>query len=153
LRGYLFDKYLPLPRKVSNIIKNLYLNFEMATVSRYCFSRDDNYNYEYVRDEYPYKYYPSNYALVKNKDGSLKYPDYIEYTEEMSRRINRIGNFIGYKYGSNSDSFDIAIGWRNDLYNVKDSRADYITDRYYESLKENRKEKHYGYERQITQKW
>ena len=139
LRGYLFDKYLPLPRKVSNIIKNLYVNFEMATISRYCFSRDDNYNYEYVREEYPFKYYPSNYALVKNTDGSLKYPDYIEYTEEMSRKINRIGNFIGYKYGSNSDSFDIAIGWRNDLYNVKDSRADYITDRYYESLKENRR--------------
>lgn len=139
LRGYLFDKYLQLPRTIGYFVKHLYINLELVAVSRYTFSRDSNYNYEYVRDEFPYKYYPKIYATIKNPDGTPKYPDYMEYTAEMSKRINRVGNFIGYMYGSNSDSIDIAIGWRNDLYNVKDSKADYITDRYYESQKKNQR--------------
>ena len=69
------------------------------------------------------------------------YPDYVEYRNRDRERVQRIGNFIGYMYGNNADSFDIAIGWRNDLFNVTETSTNYITDRYYES---ERKKKNFN---------
>ncbi len=135
LRGYLFDKYLSIPRNLSFFVSNLFVNLEFAVVSRYTYSRDHLFYYEYVRQEYPYTYYPAHFKDKLDGTGNLIYPDYVAYTEAQKKRTNREGNFLGYMYGNNADSFDIAFGWRNDLFNVNDSTAGYIVDRYYESQK------------------
>lgn len=136
LRGSLFTKYFRVPKIADIILSNLYINAEYGIVSKYTYSRDSNYNYEYVRDEYAYSYWPEEYK--ENND-----PDYVKYISEFpdadyslaeSSRVNRVGNFLGFMYGSNSDSLDIAIGWRNDLVNVRDYSAGYRADVYYDSL-------------------
>lgn len=63
------------------------------------------------------------------------HPDYIRYKNSDRERVNRIGNYIGFMYGPNSDCLDIAIGWRNDLNAVEETNAGYIADRYFDSMK------------------
>ncbi|HOJ64555.1 MAG TPA: hypothetical protein PLE45_09050 [Spirochaetota bacterium] len=118
LRGYLFSNYIKLPKYFNFIFGNMYINMEYGVVSKYTYSRDDNNNYEYVRQEYQNKYYTT--APV---------------SQEELNRIQRVGNFIGFMYGSNSDCFDIAIGWRNDLVDVRGYAAEYQGDIYFDSFK------------------
>jgi hypothetical protein len=121
LRGYLFTRYFKLPPVAEFLVSNLYVNCEYATVSKYTYSRDDHYSYEYVRYEQKERFDPAN-------------PFPTSETEE----INRIGNFLGFMLGPNADSVDFAIGWRNDLKQVKDYRADYQGDIYFDSFKTKR---------------
>jgi len=125
-RGYLLTTYLKLPREAELIVENLYVNFEYGVVSKYTFSRDPNFNYEYVRDEYRQKYDYSNPPAQSEID-----------------RVNRVGNFIGFMYGPNSDCIDCAIGWRSDLFNVKEyntgnPREGSPTDEYFQSMKKKK---------------
>ena len=111
-----------LPHRVGNnasskdSLSNLYINFEYGVVSKYTYARDSNFNYEYVRDEYPKRY------------------DIQPPSEKRREEVNRIGNFLGFMYGPNSDCIDIAIGWRNDLKNVKEYTAGYQADEYFYSF-------------------
>jgi hypothetical protein len=113
LRGYLFTRYFKMNPIAEYIIKNLYVNFEYGFVSRYVYSRDSNYNYEYVRAEYLDTYDPTHPPSQSDID-----------------RVNRTGNFIGFMYGGNSDCIDFSIGWRSDLYNVTEYTAGYMADIY-----------------------
>ncbi len=128
IRGYLFTNLLKSSRIVDYIFGNMYLNFEYAIVSKYTYSRDNLYNYEFVREEWidpanPEASYYQGKTVMSQADA-----DY----------INRTGNFIGYMYGPNSDSIDFAIGWRNDLESVKNYRADYQGDIYFDSMKDKK---------------
>ncbi len=117
LRGYAITRFFKLDPVVEYILSNLYINFEYGVVSKYTYSRDSNFNYEYVRDEYPRRY-------------DVQPPD-----SKRREEVNRIGNFLGFMYGPNSDCIDFAIGWRNDLKNVKEYTADYQADEYFHSFK------------------
>jgi len=121
LRGYLLTKYIKMSSLAAFIVGNLYVNFEYGIVSKYTYSRDSNFNYEYVRDEYKGRYKSSNPPSAATVE-----------------KVNRIGNFLGFMYGPNSDSIDVAIGWRSDLYNVKEYSAGYQGDVYFQSFKEKR---------------
>jgi hypothetical protein len=121
LRGYLFTKYIKMDKIASYIVSNLYVNCEYGAVSKYTYDRDSNYSYEYVRQEYLGKYDPAHPPSQTEID-----------------KINRIGNFIGFMYGSNSDCFDFSVGWRNDLSNVKENNAEYQADVYLDSLKKKK---------------
>ena len=120
LRGYLFTRYIRFSKLAEFILSNLYINIEYGIVSKYTYARDSNFNYEYVRQEYPYRY------------------DIREPSEEEVAKRNRTGNFLGFMYGPNSDCLDIAIGWRSDLSNVKEYTADYQADVYFDSLKKKK---------------
>ncbi len=121
IRGYLFTRYLKPPKAAEFFLKNLYINFEYAITSKYVYSRDHVCNYEYVREEYQKAYDPRNPISQTELD-----------------RVQRVGNFLGYMYGNNADSFDIAVGWRNDIDQVKDYGAEYQTDVYYDSFKKKK---------------
>jgi len=118
LRGYLFTRYIQMPPLAEFIISNLYFNIEYGIVSKYTYSRDSNFNYEYVRDEYKFRYDPDDPP-----------------SQKRVKEVNRVGNFLGFMYGPNSDCLDIAIGWRSDLFNVKEYNAGYAGDEYFYSLK------------------
>ena len=122
LRGYLFTRYIKMPSKLDYFLRNLYINFEYSITSKYIFSRDSNFHYEYVREEYLDYYYSNNPPQ----------------TGEINK-INRVGNFIGYMYGPDSDCIDVAIGWRNDLPSVKEDPAEYQADVYLDSLQNEEK--------------
>jgi hypothetical protein len=79
------------------IFGNMYFNFEYGIASKYCYSRESNYNYEYVRDEYKNRYFDT------------------KPTQEERDKVNRTGNFLGFMYGPNSDSIDVA-GYQADVY-------------------------------------
>ncbi len=117
LRGYIFTRNFKLSPIADFILSNLYINFEYGVVSKYTYSRDSNFNYEYVRDEYTKRYGDA------------------PPSESKIEEVNRIGNFLGFMYGPNSDCIDFAIGWRSDLYNVKEYSADYQADVYFQSFK------------------
>ncbi|HPO49226.1 MAG TPA: hypothetical protein PLO89_02780 [Spirochaetota bacterium] len=121
LRGYLFTKYINIPRKAAFFLSNLYFNIEYAIVSKYCYTREPYQHYEYVREEYKEKFDPANPP-----------------TTETINKINRTGNFIGYMYGNNADSVDIAIGWRNDLQTTPEYSVGYQADVYFDSLKKKK---------------
>jgi hypothetical protein len=121
IRGYLFTRYLPVHDTADFILRNFYFNMEYAITSKYTYSRDPNFNYEYVRAEYTGKY------LIDKPP-----------TQQTINEVNRIGNFIGYQYGGNADSFDIALGWRSDLWNVKEFSADNHADDYFYSMKKKK---------------
>ena len=118
LRGYLITKNHKMSDIAEFIIANMYVNFEYAIVSKYCYARTSNYNVEFVRNEYKYAYDPDNQPSQATVD-----------------KENSIGNFLGFMYGPNSDCIDIAIGWRSDLYNVKEDSAEYQGDVYFQSFK------------------
>lgn len=124
IRGYLFTKYLNLPPVAEYILKNFYFNAEYTITSKFVYSRDMHFYYEYVRDEHKAHY---------------------DITDPMSRetinRISRPGNFLGFMYGPNADCLDIAIGWRNDLENVKEDPAEYQVDRYLDSMVDKKRVK------------
>ena len=116
LRGELITRYIRLPKAADFFVTNLYINAEYGVASKYCYTRDDNNNYEYVRQEYRTKYSASN-PMTKSE---------INY-------IQRRGNFLGFMYGNNADCFDLAIGWRNDLKQTQNYVVGYQNDRYFES--------------------
>ncbi len=117
LRGYLFTKYIYFDPLTKFILSNFYINIEYGIVSKYTYSRDSNFNYEYVRQEYKFRY------------------DTVPPSDKDINTTNRVGNFLGFMYGPNSDCLDIAIGWRSDLYNVNEYTAGYQGDIYFNSFK------------------
>jgi len=119
LRGYLFTRFLNLNPIADFILKNIYINFEYGVVSKYMYARDSNFNYEYVRYEYTDRY---------DEDDP---PD-----DDEVERVNRIGNFLGFMFGPNSNCIDFAVGWRSDLYDVEEYTAGYQNDVYFHSLKD-----------------
>ncbi|MCG8569811.1 MAG: hypothetical protein MJB14_06700 [Spirochaetes bacterium] len=122
IRGYLFTRYIQMPKIAQFIVKNLYINFEYSITSKYIFSRDPNVYYEYVLADYPYRYDENS-----------------EVDQSIVDEVNRVGNFIGYMFGPNSDCLDIAIGWRNDLQTVTNSPAQYQIDQYFDSFQDHKK--------------
>ncbi|MBN2544165.1 MAG: hypothetical protein JXB50_00110 [Spirochaetes bacterium] len=125
IRGYLFTRYIRIPKLAEFIINNLYINFEYGIVSKYTYARESNFNYEYVRNEFKERY-------SEDSDGNPN------YTSTTAASVNRVGNFLGFMYGPNSDCIDFAIGWRSDLWNTKEAPAEYQADVYFESFKEKR---------------
>lgn len=121
LRGYLFTKYISMPRRADYILSRLYVNFEYTIVSKYTYSRDGDHNYEFVRDEYTSEYNPANPPDKATVD-----------------RVNRTGNFIGFMYGNNSDCIDLAVGWRTDLKNIREYTAGYQGDVFFDSKKKKK---------------
>lgn len=117
LRGYLFTNYIKFSPIVEFILNGFYFNIEYGVVSKYTYARDANFNYEYVREEYQTRF------------------DIEEPAQKEINSVNRIGNYLGFMYGPNSDCFDIAIGWRNDLKNIKEYNAEYQADVYFDSQK------------------
>jgi hypothetical protein len=117
LRGCLFTKYIHMSRPAKFILGNLYINFEYGVASKYCYSRDDNCNYEYVRQEFRDMFYARN-----------------PISQKELAQVQRTGNFIGFMYGNNADCVDLAIGWRNDLEQTTSSRAGFKNDEYFESM-------------------
>ena len=118
LRGYLFTKYFKIYGIGDYILSNMYVNFEYGIASKSVFSRDANVNYEFIRQEYVDRFNPKNPPTKTEAD-----------------MYNRTGNFIGFMYGNNSDSIDIAVGFRSDLKTVKEYKADYQGDVYFDSFK------------------
>lgn len=121
LRGCLFTRYIHMSKPAEFFIGNMYINLEYGVTSKYCYTRDNNNNYEYVRQEYRKKYSAAN-----------------PMTTAEIKRIQRQGNFLGFMYGNNADCFDIAIGWRNDLEQTQSYIAGYQNDRYFDAQKQKK---------------
>ncbi len=117
IRGYLFTEFFKTNDLMSFILGNLYFNFEYAVTSKYVYSREPSHNYEYVREEITSTYNPQN-----------------PFSQSEVDYHQRRGNFIGYMYGNNADSIDLAIGWRSDLMSTKEYLADYQNDIYFDSI-------------------